>query len=92
MKRHLSVKYALYLSFYWMSACFVYGYTRLYMGQMGFSADEVGLLLGFNCGASMLLQPLLAEVAVRVFQSALKFFSLHSPLRLLGARYLRIAV
>ena len=40
----------------------------------------------------LLLQPLLAEVAFRVFQSALKFFSIHSPLRLLGARYLRIVV
>ena len=40
----------------------------------------------------LLLQPLLAKVAFRVFQSALKFFSLHSPLRLLGARYLRTAV
>ena len=37
--------YALYLSLYWMSACFVYGYTRLFLSRLGFSADQVGLVL-----------------------------------------------
>ena len=44
-----------------MSACFVYGYTRLFLSRLGFSADEVGLLLALDCAAAMVLQPLLAR-------------------------------
>ena len=33
MKKHLNASYALYLSLYWMSACFVYGYTRLFLPE-----------------------------------------------------------
>ena len=33
--KYLNASYALYLSLYWMSACFVYGYTRLFMSRLG---------------------------------------------------------
>ena len=65
MKKHLNASNALYLSLYWMSACFVYGYTRLYLGRMGFTADQVGLLLAAECAAAMVLQPLLARAVER---------------------------
>ncbi len=61
MKKHLNASYALYQSLYWMSACFVYGYTRLFLNRLGFSADQVGLVLALDCAASMVLQPLLAR-------------------------------
>ena len=61
MKKHLNATYSLYLSLYWVSACFVYGYTRLFLSRQGFSADQVGLLLGVDCAAAMVLQPLLAR-------------------------------
>lgn len=61
MKKHLNASYALYLSLYWMSACFVYGYTRLFLSRLGFSANEVGLVLAVDCAAAMVLQPLLAR-------------------------------
>ena len=62
VKKHLNASYALYLSLYWMSACFVYGYTRLFLSRLGFSADQVGLLLAVDCAAAMVLQPLLARM------------------------------
>lgn len=62
MKKHLNASYALYLSLYWVSACFVYGYTRLFLSKLGFSADEVGLLMALDCAGAMVLQPLLARV------------------------------
>lgn len=65
MKKHLNASYALYLSLYWVSACFVYGYTRLFLSRQGFSADAVGLLLGVDCAGAMVLQPLLARVVER---------------------------
>jgi len=65
MKKHLTASYALYLSLYWISACFVYGYTRLFLSRLGFSADAVGLLLAVDCAAAMVLQPLLARVVER---------------------------
>lgn len=65
MKKHLNASYALYLSLYWVSACFVYGYTRLFLSRLGFSADEVGLLMALDCAASMALQPLLARAVDR---------------------------
>ena len=43
MKKHLNASYALYLSLYWMSVCFVYGYTRLFLGHLGFSAVFLAL-------------------------------------------------
>ena len=61
MKKHLNVSYALYLSVYWMSACFVYGYTRLFLDRLGFSARQAGLVLAVDCAAAMVLQPLLAR-------------------------------
>jgi len=61
VKKHLTTAYALYLSLYWVSACFVYGYTRLFLSRLGFSADAVGLLLAIDCAAAMMLQPLLAR-------------------------------
>ena len=61
MKKHLNASYALYLSLYWISACFVYGYTRLFLSRLGFSADQVGILLAVDCAAAMALQPLLAR-------------------------------
>ena len=61
MKKHLNASYALYLSLYWISACFVYGYTRLFLSRLGFSADRVGILLAVDCAAAMILQPLLAR-------------------------------
>ena len=57
MKKHLNASYALYLSLYWVSACFVFGYTRLFLSRLGFSADEVGLLMALDCAASMALKP-----------------------------------
>ena len=48
-----------------MSACFVYGYTRLFLSRLGFSADQVGLLLAIDCAAAMVLQPLLARIVER---------------------------
>ena len=65
MKKYLNASYALYLSLYWVSACFVYGYTRLFLSRLGFSADEVGLLMALDCAASMALQPLLARAVDR---------------------------
>ena len=65
MKKHLNASYALYLSLYWISACFVYGYTRLFLSRLGFDADVVGLLLALDCAATMVLQPLLARVVER---------------------------
>ena len=65
MKKHLNASYALYLSLYWISACFVYGYTRLFLSRLGFDADAVGLLLAIDCAAAMVLQPLLARVVER---------------------------
>lgn len=65
MKKHLNVSYALYQSLYWMSACFVYGYTRLFLSRRGFSADQVGLVLAIDCAAAMALQPLLARTMER---------------------------
>ena len=65
MKKHLNASYSLYLSLYWVSACFVYGYTRLFLSRLGFSADQVGLLLAVDCAAAMVLQPLLARVIDR---------------------------
>lgn len=62
MKKHLNASYALYLSLYWVSACFIYGYTRLFLSELGFSADQVGLLLAFDCAGAMVLQPLLARI------------------------------
>ncbi len=62
MKKHLNASYALYLSLYWVSACFIYGYTRLFLNELGFSADQVGLLLAFDCAGAMVLQPLLARI------------------------------
>ncbi len=62
MKKHLNVSYALYQSLYWMSACFVYGYTRLFMSRLGFTADQVGLILALDCALAMVLQPLIARV------------------------------
>ena len=65
VKKHLNASYALYLSLYWMSACFVYGYTRLFMSRLGYSADQVGLVLAVDCAAAMILQPLLARAMER---------------------------
>ena len=65
MKKHLNASYSLYLSLYWVSACFVYGYTRLFLSRLGFSADTVGLILAIDCAAAMVLQPLLARVVER---------------------------
>lgn len=65
VKKHLNASYALYLSLYWMSACFVYGYTRLFLSRLGFSADQVGLILAVDCAAAMVLQPLIARVLER---------------------------
>ena len=65
MKKHLNASYALYLSLYWMSACFVYGYARLFLSRRGFSADQVGLVLAIDCAAAMVLQPLLARIMER---------------------------
>ena len=48
-----------------MSACFVYGYTRLFMSRLGFSAGQVGLILAIDSGAAMLLQPWLARMVDR---------------------------
>ncbi len=62
VKKHLNASYAIYLSLYWISVCFVYGYTRLFLSRLGFSADEVGALLAVDCAAAMVLQPLLARV------------------------------
>ena len=62
MKKHLNAKYAVYQSLYWMSACFVYGYTRLFMSRLGYSADQVGIILAVDCAAAMVLQPLIARV------------------------------
>ena len=61
MKKHLNASYSAYLSLYWISACFVYGYTRLFLSRLGFSADQVGILLAADCAAAMVLQPLLAR-------------------------------
>ena len=44
-----------------MSACFVYGYTRLFLSRLGYSADQVGLVLTLDCVVAMVLQPLLAR-------------------------------
>ena len=44
-----------------MSACFVYGYTRLFLDRLGFSARQAGLVLAVDCAAAMVLQPLLAR-------------------------------
>ena len=63
--KYLNASYALYLSLYWMSACFVYGYTRLFMDRLGYSADQVGLVLALDCAAAMVLQPLLARAMER---------------------------
>ena len=65
MKKHLNISYTVYLSLYWVSACFVYGYTRLFLGRLGYSADAVGLLLAVDCAAAMVLQPLLARTVER---------------------------
>ena len=65
MKKHLTASYALYLSLYWISACFVYGYTRLFLSRLGFSDDEVGILLAVDCAAAMAIQPLLARAIDR---------------------------
>lgn len=65
MKKHLNASYALYLSLYWMSACFVNGYTRLFLSRLGFSADQVGLVLAVDCAGAMVLQPLLARAIER---------------------------
>ena len=62
MKRHLNASYALYLSLYWISACFINEYTRLFLSRLGFPADQVGLLLAVDCGVAMVLQPLLARI------------------------------
>ena len=72
VKRNLNASYALYLSLYWMSACFVYGYTRLFLGRLGFSADEVGLLLALDSAAAMVLQPLLARAIDRSVRLSLR--------------------
>lgn len=65
MKKHLTASYALYLSLYWISACFVYGYTRLFLSRLGFDADAVGLLLAVDCAGAMVIQPLLARIIER---------------------------
>lgn len=65
MKKHLNASYALYLSLYWISACFVNGYTRLFLSRLGFSADRVGILLAVDSAAAMVLQPLLARAIER---------------------------
>jgi PPP family 3-phenylpropionic acid transporter len=62
VKKHLNASYALYLSLYWVSACFIYCYTRLFLNELGFSADQVGLLLAFDCAGAMVLQPLLTRI------------------------------
>ena len=48
-----------------MSACFVYGYTRLFLSRLGFSANQVGLVLAIDSGVGMALQPLLARAVER---------------------------
>ena len=73
VKKHLNASYALYLSLYWMSACFVYGYTRLFMSRLGYSADQVGLVLAADCAAAMILQPLLA----RAMEKSVRFTLRH---------------
>lgn len=65
MKKHLTASYALFLSLYWISACFVYGYTRLFLSRLGFDADAVGLLLAVDCAGAMVIQPLLARIIER---------------------------
>ena len=72
MKKHLNATYALYLSLYWMSACFIYSYTRLFMSRLGYSADEVGLLLAADCAGALILQPLLARVIERSARISLR--------------------
>ncbi len=61
----MTASYALYLSLYWISACFVYGYTRLFLSRLGFDADAVGLLLAVDCAGAMVIQPLLARIIER---------------------------
>ena len=56
-----------------MSACFVYGYTRLFMSRLGYSADQVGLVLAADCAAAMILQPLLA----RAMEKSVRFTLRH---------------
>ena len=65
VKKHLNASYALYLSLYWISACFINEYTRLFLSRLGFPADQVGLLLAIDCAAAMVLQPLLARIVER---------------------------
>ena len=68
MKKHLTASYALYLSLYWISACFVYGYTRLFLSRLGFSADAVGLLLAVDCAAAMVLR--ICDIEERIEKQA----------------------
>ena len=63
--RHLSAHYALYQSLYWMSACFVYSYTRVFLQKLGFSVTAAGVELALSSVLSVLLQPLLASALGR---------------------------
>ena len=61
MKRNLNFSYSLYQSLYWMSACFVYSYTRVFLQKLGFSASVAGAELAFSSILSVLLQPWIAS-------------------------------
>lgn len=61
----LSPQYALYQSLYWMSACFVYSYTRVFLQKLGFSVTLAGVELALSSILSVLMQPLLASALGR---------------------------
>lgn len=65
VNQHLSIHYALYQSLYWMSACFVYSYTRVFLQKLGFSVTAAGAELALSSVLSVLLQPVLASALGR---------------------------
>lgn len=63
--KNLTPHYALYQSLYWMSACFVYSYTRVFLQKLGFSVTVAGVELALSSLFSVLLQPLIASALGR---------------------------
>lgn len=57
--------YAFLQGFYWISACFVYTFAERFLTAYGFSVQHVGIVLASANAASLLLQPLLADLADR---------------------------
>ena len=63
--RSVTCRYALFQGSYWASSVLVYGYTRVFLMNYGYSATTAGIVMAIGSLAAAFLQPLLGTVMHR---------------------------